>query len=132
MSSWSRFAMARSCGDISAIEARTALSPSVLSLSSRARALIAAFSSAVNPSFLVVVLADFCVAFFGLIVSSCSFLEVRVHDLLRDDHCPGVVHERSHLGLVDRVEPNDGPVVPHVRRTRQRELLGLGLDERLP
>src|SRR5437763_7973515 len=49
MSSWTRFAIARSDGDIAAIEARTALSPSALSLSSRARALIAAFSSAVNP-----------------------------------------------------------------------------------
>src|SRR5437764_9276019 len=49
MSSWTRFAIARSDGDIAAIEARTALSPSALSFSSRARALIAAFSSAVNP-----------------------------------------------------------------------------------
>jgi hypothetical protein len=60
--------MARSCGDIAAIEARTALSPSALSFSSRARAFIAAFSSAVNPSFLLVLLADFCMAVFALIV----------------------------------------------------------------
>src|SRR5437773_8427064 len=68
MSSWSRLAMARSCGDIAAIAARTALSPSVLSFSSRARAFIAAFSSAVKPSFLLVLLAD-CLPFFvvGLI-----------------------------------------------------------------
>src|SRR2546430_10794423 len=43
--------MERSCGQIAEIAARTALSPSVFSFSSRARAFIAAFSSAVNPSF---------------------------------------------------------------------------------
>src|SRR5207249_3614450 len=63
MSSWSRLAMARSCGDIAAIAAIAALSPSVLSFSSRARAFIAAFSSAVNPSFLLVLLADCCLPF---------------------------------------------------------------------
>ena len=34
-------------------------------------------------------------------------LEVRLDDLLRDDHRPGVEHERSHLGLVDRVESGE-------------------------
>src|SRR5690349_14257148 len=43
------FASARSAGAIFAIASRTAVSPSVFSLSSRARALIAAFSSAVKP-----------------------------------------------------------------------------------
>src|SRR2546421_7899487 len=60
--------MARSCGDIAAIAARTALSPSVLSFSSRARAFIAAFSSAVNPSFLSVLLADCCLPFFVVVL----------------------------------------------------------------
>src|SRR5207245_1549347 len=39
MSSWSRFAMARSRGDIAAIAVRTALSPSAVSFSSRVRPL---------------------------------------------------------------------------------------------
>src|SRR5690348_3507486 len=43
-----RFAMARSAGGIFAISSRSAFSPSVLSLSSLARALIAARSSAEN------------------------------------------------------------------------------------
>src|SRR6185503_7073703 len=67
MSASSRLAMARSCGDIAAIAARTALSPSVLSFSSRARALIAAFSSAVNPPFLLVLLV-LCLAFFAVVL----------------------------------------------------------------
>src|SRR6266516_6388788 len=83
MSSWSRLAMARSGPCISAIFASTSLSPSALSargprrpatFSSWARSFIAARSSSVNPlDFLpiaVVLLADFCVAFFALIVPS--------------------------------------------------------------
>src|SRR6266511_514363 len=80
---WSRLAIARSGSGISAIFASTALSPSALSargprrasaFSSWARSFIADRSSSVNPlDFLplaVVVLADFCVAFFALIVPS--------------------------------------------------------------
>jgi hypothetical protein len=67
-SSWTRLATARSCGDIEAIAERTALSPSSLLFSSRARALIAAFSSAENPSFLLALLADCGFFVVGLIV----------------------------------------------------------------
>src|SRR5207245_6717467 len=80
MIAWSRLAMVRSGSRISAIFASTALSPSVLSargprsadvFSSWTRSFIAARSSSVNPAnFLltaVVLLADFCVSFFGLI-----------------------------------------------------------------
>src|SRR6185437_29213 len=49
MSLSTSFASARSAGAIFAIASRTAVSPSVFSLSSRARAFIAAFSSAVKP-----------------------------------------------------------------------------------
>src|SRR2546422_10604442 len=81
MIAWSRLAMARSGSFIAAIAASTALSPSAFSLfarasafSSWARAFIAARSSSVNPlAFLltaVVLLADFCVFFFGLIETS--------------------------------------------------------------
>src|SRR5262249_4143187 len=58
MSSWSRSPRARSSGDMAASEVRTALSPSSAAFSSRARALIAAFSSAVN----------FCAAFFVVVL----------------------------------------------------------------
>src|SRR5438445_5944302 len=68
MSSWSRFAMARSCGDIAAIAARSALSPSWFAFNSRARAFIAAFSSALNPSFLLLLLADCCLPFFVVVL----------------------------------------------------------------
>src|SRR5437667_12327059 len=72
MIAWSRLPMARSGSRIAAIFASTALSPSSLSaFSSRTRSFIAARSSSVNPlDFLpiaVVILADFCVPFFGLI-----------------------------------------------------------------
>src|SRR5947209_16046405 len=83
MIAWSRLAMARSGSDISAIFARTALSPSALSARgprpaevfiSWTYSFIAARSSSVNPLnfFLVavVLLADFCVSFFGLIETS--------------------------------------------------------------
>src|SRR5689334_11082243 len=50
-SSSTRFASARSAGDIAAIASRTAVSPSSFAFSSFARARIAAFSSAVNPFF---------------------------------------------------------------------------------
>src|SRR2546422_113558 len=83
MIAWSRLPMARSGSRISAIFASTALSPSALSargprpadvFSSWTRSFIAARSSSVNPlSFLltaVVLLADFCVSFFGLIETS--------------------------------------------------------------
>src|SRR5256885_9249158 len=48
------------------------LSPSVLSFSSRARAFIAAFSSAVNPSFLLVLLADCCLPFVVVFIGLLS------------------------------------------------------------
>src|SRR5215203_1254338 len=84
--SWSRSAMGRSGPCIPAIFASTALSPSAFlfargsrrssAFSSLARSLIAARSSSVNAlDFLtvaVVLLADFCVAFFVLIVPSCA------------------------------------------------------------
>src|SRR3990172_5645806 len=74
MIAWSRLAMARSGSFIAAIAASTALSPSAFS--SWARAFIAARSSSVNPlDFLliaVVLLADFCVSFFGLIETSLN------------------------------------------------------------
>jgi hypothetical protein len=79
MIAWSRVAMARSGSGISAIFASTALSPSARrasAFSSRARSFIAERSSSVNPlDFLplaVVLFADFCVAFFALIVPSCA------------------------------------------------------------
>ena len=71
--------MARSGSGISAIFASRALSPSAFAasaFSSWARSFIAARSSAVNPLDFVLVavvrLADFCVAFFALIVPSCG------------------------------------------------------------
>src|SRR5437867_5646768 len=80
MIAWSRLAMARSGSRISAIFARTALSPSALSargprpadpFRSWRYSFIAARSSSVNPlTFLlvgVVLWADFCLSFFGLI-----------------------------------------------------------------
>src|SRR5581483_7651796 len=79
MIAWSRLAMARSGSGISAIFASTSLSPSALfarasAFNSWARFFIAARSSSVNPpDFLliaVVLLADFCVSFFGLIETS--------------------------------------------------------------
>src|SRR5215212_10201406 len=81
MISCSRLAMARSGSGIAAIAASTSVSPSALFLfarasafSSRARAFIVARSSSVNPlDFLliaVVILADSCVSFFGLIKTS--------------------------------------------------------------
>src|SRR5688500_4167546 len=80
---WRRLAMARSRAGISAIAASTALSsfaPRASAFSSWARAFAAARSSAVNPlDFLprsVVLLADFCVPFFALIVPSCAGSDV--------------------------------------------------------
>src|SRR3972149_78445 len=89
MTAGSRLAMARSGPGISAIFASTALSPSApraAAFSSWARSFIAARSSSVKPldflliavvllaacfaAFLVVLLADFCVCFFGLIETS--------------------------------------------------------------
>src|SRR5947199_3723929 len=84
MIAWSRLAMARSGSRISAIFARTALSPSALSargprppadaLRSWRYSFMAARSSSVNAlNFLVVavaLLADFCVSFVGLIDTS--------------------------------------------------------------
>src|SRR5687767_259605 len=77
MIAWSRLPRARSGSGISAIFASKALSPSAFSasaFSSWARSFIAARSSSVNPLdfFLiaVVLLADFCVFFFALIVPS--------------------------------------------------------------
>src|SRR5438874_6358451 len=78
---WSRLAIARSDPFIAAIAASRSRSPSALSrlarssaFSSRARAFIAARSASVNPwdvvPAAVVLLADFCVAFFALIVPS--------------------------------------------------------------
>src|SRR5437867_367673 len=85
MIAWSRLAMARSGSRISAIFARTALSPSALSargprpadaFRSWRYSFIAARSSSVNPvNFLltaVLLLADFCVSFFGLIGTSSN------------------------------------------------------------
>jgi len=57
---------------------------------------------------------------------------VGLGDVLRDAEGPGVLHELTHLLLVDRVEADVDPVVAHVAGARQRELLGLGLDERRP
>jgi hypothetical protein len=65
---WIRSPRARSSGDIDASASRTAVSPSSAAFSSLARALIAAFSSAENPSFF-------------LVGSSCSF---RSFDDLRE------------------------------------------------
>ncbi len=65
-----RLARVRSCFGISATFASSALSPSALrasAFSSAARSFIAARSSAENPLDFVF-LADFCVAFFVLIV----------------------------------------------------------------
>src|SRR5437867_3069434 len=83
MIAWSRLAMARSGSRISAIFARTALSPSALSargprpadaFRSWRYSFIAARSSSVNPLNFsltaVVLLADFCVSFVGLIETS--------------------------------------------------------------
>src|SRR5437667_4107576 len=82
---WSRLAIARSGSCIAAIFASTSPSPSALSFFPRgprrasaftswARSFIAARSSSVNPlDFLliaVVLLADFCVSFLGLIETS--------------------------------------------------------------
>src|SRR2546428_3942129 len=85
MIAWTRLAMARSGSDISSIFASTALSPSALSargprladvFSSWTRSFIAARSSSVNPvNFLllaVVLLADFCVSFLGLMETSLN------------------------------------------------------------
>src|SRR5207245_9074289 len=82
---WSRLAIARSGSRISAIFARTALSPSALSargprpadaFRSWRYSFIAARSSSVNPvNFLltaVLLLTDFCVSFFGLIETSLA------------------------------------------------------------
>src|SRR5882724_2268990 len=79
MTAWSRWAMARSGSGISAIFASTSLSPSALSArgprrASWARSFIAARSSSVNPAdfslITMVLLADFCVAFLGLMETS--------------------------------------------------------------
>src|SRR5437588_2509952 len=75
--------MARSGSFIAAIAASTSCSPAALSLlarscafSSRTRAFIAARSSAVNPlddvRFVVVLFADFCVAFFAGFLSAIA------------------------------------------------------------
>src|SRR4029450_10926085 len=64
---WIRSPMARSSGDIASSAARTALSPSSAALSSLARALIAAFSSAVNAFF-----------FLGALMLLLSFVRRRV------------------------------------------------------
>jgi hypothetical protein len=80
---WSRSAMARSGSGISAIFASTSLSASALpaggprraaAFSSRARSLIAARSSSVNPldALPVVLLADCCVAFFAGFLSAIA------------------------------------------------------------
>src|SRR5207302_11135611 len=61
-SACSRFPIARSCGAIAASAARTAFSPSSAAFSSFARALIAAFSSAVNPWFFC------CLRFFAVVL----------------------------------------------------------------
>src|SRR2546422_6241577 len=87
MTAWSRSAMARSGPGISAIFARTSLSPSGLpargprraaAFSSWARSLIAARSSSVNPledlPVAVVLLADFCVSFFAGFLSGIAKL----------------------------------------------------------
>src|SRR5206468_3810859 len=85
MIAWSRLAMARSGSGIAAIFASTSLSPSASfffaraprrasAFSSWARSFIAARSSSVNPmdflSIVAMLLADFCVSFFGLIGTS--------------------------------------------------------------
>ena len=44
---------------------------------------------------------------------------------------PRVLDELPHLVLVDRGQPDVCPVVAHVALARERELLGVGLDEGL-
>src|SRR5712664_1983599 len=71
MIAWSRLALSRSVAGSAAILASTSLSPSpfcAATFISWTRSCIAAFSSAVNPSYLflvAVILADFCLAFTG-------------------------------------------------------------------
>src|SRR5881392_4118829 len=96
-SACSRFPIARSCGSIAASAARTALSPSSAAFSSLARALIAAFSSAVNP-WLFCCLRFFAVLLIGLL--SC----VRRPVCIRSD-------------------PRGGRISGQERRQARRELL---------
>src|SRR6266705_4961754 len=82
MIAWSRLPMTRSGSCILAIFASSVLSPSALdAFSSWTRSFIATRSSSVNPlNFLpiaVVLLADFCVSFFGLIEASSNQLAAR-------------------------------------------------------
>src|SRR3954449_8275604 len=94
ISSSTRFARARSFGDIPAIASRTAVSPSSFAFSSFRRALTAAFSSAVNPFFSAIsYLRQSCQHF----VDSCeaalrTFLDAVVHRRValfgrREEHC---------------------------------------------
>src|SRR3989304_4807614 len=106
MIAWSRLPMARSGSGISAIFASTALSPSSLSargprraaaFSSWARAFIAARSSSVNPlDFLliaVVLLADSCVSFLGLIETSLNSMS----HVRRSEEHTSELQSRLHL-----------------------------------
>src|SRR5438034_2180999 len=100
MIAWSRLAMARSGSRIAAIFASTSPSPSALSFfprgrrrasafSSWARSFIAARSSSVNPfDFLliaVVLLADFCVAFFRGLSMAAILAAARLRATVRPE-----------------------------------------------
>src|SRR3989440_3767064 len=111
MIAWSRLAMARSGSRISAIFASTALSPSALSargprsaalFSSWTCSFIAARSSSVNPLnfslIAVVLLADFCMSFFGLMETSLNceglWLKQNSHRVLRVP----ITHRKNSVG----------------------------------
>src|SRR5262245_22914717 len=51
-------------------------------------------------------------------------------DLLRYAHPPRVHDQLPHLGLVDLRQPNAYPLIPHVGRSRQEELVRFGGDQR--
>src|SRR6476620_9310091 len=56
---------------------------------------------------------------------------VLVGNPVRHRERPCLLNELAHLVGVDRPEIHVHPVVPHVVLARERELLGLGLDERV-
>src|SRR6185295_12362825 len=99
--------MARSGSRIAPIFASTALSPSAPPRNSWTRSFIATRSSSVNP---LNVLADLCVAFFGLIETSCGARNLHpghihpvvclyAHDLLPYYTFRDIVKERERCSL---------------------------------